>query len=74
MVDKCLLVDSIYLHDELNWDSLSLISTVAVIYQHYEISVTGVDLMSCETIGDIFSLIKKRSQVVNSASCGALVN
>ncbi len=62
MVDKNLLVDSIYLNDELYWDSLSLISTVAAIYQRYGVTVQGVELMQCETIGDIFSLIGKREQ------------
>ncbi|MFJ1267377.1 phosphopantetheine-binding protein [Legionella lytica] len=62
MVDKKLLVDSIYLNDELYWDSLSLISTVAAIYQRYGVNVHGVELMRCETIGDIFSLIENIKQ------------
>ena len=58
-VDKCFLNDSIYLREEFNWDSLSMISSVISIKNHYAVEVSGSDIYSCETIGDIFHLIEK---------------
>jgi acyl carrier protein len=59
-LDKHMLKDSFLLVDEANWDSLSVVSLVAAIDQHYHVSVTGSELMNCITIKDIFSLIELR--------------
>lgn len=40
------------------WDSLTLVSTIALIDQHYGISMKGSEIQNCKTIGDIFHLIK----------------
>ncbi len=60
MVDKSVLNNSFQLSSDANWDSLSVVSTVAAIDQHYKVPVTGTELMHCKSIGDIFSLIEKR--------------
>lgn len=59
-VDKQSLKESFLLAEEAYWDSLSVISLVAAIDQHYQVSVTGSELMNCKTIKDIFSLIELR--------------
>ncbi|KTD62107.1 acyl carrier protein [Legionella spiritensis] len=57
-LDKHLLSDTFLLNDEANWDSLAVVSTVAAIDQHYKVSVRGSELMSCNTVKDIFYLIE----------------
>jgi acyl carrier protein len=42
------------------WDSLSVVSTIASIDNCYKVSVSGDQLESCETIGDIFELVNKK--------------
>lgn len=66
MVDKSLLNGSFNLSEELNWDSLSVVSTVAAIDQHYNVSIKGTELMHCNSVGDLFSLIEKRLQLINA--------
>lgn len=66
IVDKNLLNDSFNLNEELNWDSLSVVSTVAAIDQHYKVSMKGTELMSCRSIGDIFFQIEKKLQTINT--------
>ncbi len=63
-VDKNLLVDSICLDEELYWDSLSKVSTVAAINRHYNVSVNYLELLNCESIADIFILIENKSALV----------
>lgn len=61
VIDKSSLNENISLTEELYWDSLSIISSVISIKQHYHIDISGSDLLACETIGDIFSLLKEQS-------------
>ena len=64
-IDKRLLNNTFMLEKEANWDSLSVVSTVASIDQHYGVVVKGSELMSCRTLHDIFSLIETRILAVN---------
>lgn len=68
MVNVDLLNNTFLLKDQGLWDSLSVVSTVAVIDQHYKISVKGTELISCQSIGDIFNLIENKS-LQNAARC-----
>lgn len=65
------LNDDFLLTEEANWDSLSLISTVAVIDQHYNIQIKGTELMSCNSIGDIFSLIENKNKLSKVEYCAS---
>ena len=44
--------------DELEWDSMALISTMALIDEIFDIVVSGDKLTECITIGDILALVK----------------
>lgn len=39
------------------WDSLAIVSTIALIDEHYDVMVDGEALANCETVGDIQKLI-----------------
>ena len=44
--------------DELEWDSMALISTMALIDEIFGTVVSGDKLTECKTIGDILALVK----------------
>lgn len=39
------------------WDSLAVVSTLALIDEVYDVSVSADDLAECKTVGDIEALI-----------------
>ena len=39
------------------WDSLAIVSTIALIDEQFDVMVDGQALASCETVGDIQKLI-----------------
>ena len=45
------------LQDFRYWDSLTLVSTIGLIDQHFKVSISGLELDQCKTIHDIFALI-----------------
>ncbi len=54
------LTDGFLLEGAQLWDSLSIVSTIAVIDRHYQVMVKGIEVEQCKTVGDIFDLIKQR--------------
>ncbi len=42
------------------WDSLVVVSTIAIIYQETGLLFKGSDIQNCETLNDIFSLIEQK--------------
>jgi acyl carrier protein len=40
-----------------NWDSLAILSAIALIDEHYGVTVAGEDLKACNTVGGIQQLI-----------------
>lgn len=54
------LTDSFLLKSHLLWDSLSMISAVALIDQHYQVAVSGEEINNCNSVGDIFYLIEQK--------------
>tara|TARA_B100001989_G_C24498535_1_gene443527 strand:- start:999 stop:1244 length:246 start_codon:yes stop_codon:yes gene_type:complete len=44
--------------DELEWDSMALISTMALIDEIFDTVISGDKLTECITIGDILALVK----------------
>lgn len=43
--------------DSVAWDSLAIVSTIALIDEQFDVMVDGQALASCETVGDIQKLI-----------------
>ncbi|HEX8124996.1 MAG TPA: phosphopantetheine-binding protein [Allosphingosinicella sp.] len=46
--------------EDTSWDSLAVVSTIALIDEQYDEAVSADALTSCETVGDIEALIKAR--------------
>lgn len=42
------------------WDSMVSVSIVAAAYANYDVQVSGDDLLSCKTLGDLKHLIESR--------------
>ena len=43
--------------EDVSWDSLAIVSSIALIDEVYDISVSADALTSCETVGDIEHLV-----------------
>lgn len=48
--------------EEMSWDSLAVVSMIALIDECFDVMIDGADLASCETLGDIEALIEKARQ------------
>lgn len=59
MLDRSLLNNSIFFKEELYWDTLTMVSILQAVKQHYNFSIQAFELMECGTIGDLFSLLQK---------------
>ena len=42
------------------WNSLSALSVIAMVDEEFEKRITGADLRSCNTIHDLFILVKSK--------------
>lgn len=51
------LVDSFELHNEI-WNSLSIVSTIVLLDEHFGISIPGENLRLCTSIGELWQLIR----------------
>ncbi len=58
-VDREQLTEDFPLDPNTNWDSLTIISMMALMDDHFEVEVSGEQLRGCASIGDILKLIKK---------------
>ena len=56
-IDKSSISNDSQLSD-LDWDSMALISTMALLDEVLGIVVSGGELTKCKTIGNIISLVK----------------
>lgn len=45
--------------DDTPWDSLAVVSTIALIDELYDVAVSADALNKCETVGDIEQLVAK---------------
>lgn len=56
--------DEIKLEDDFRqyeeWDSMAALSMIAMIDEQYQVKVSGDDIRSCVTLGDILKLISER--------------
>ena len=59
-VERSLINESIELNEEAYWDSLTMISTITSAKNHYGVNLSARELLSCDTIGDIFILIEQK--------------
>lgn len=60
-VDISELNKDFYLEKCDNWSSLSIVSTIALIDQYFQVSIPGREIEKCKTFGDLSQLIMSRS-------------
>ena len=56
-------VDAGFVLDERNWDSVAIISTIALIDDHFDITVSGIELQNCKSVGELVGLIHKSAPI-----------
>lgn len=45
------------LNNEMPWDSLTIVSTIGLVDECFDVLLNGEALMKCQTIGDIEALV-----------------
>lgn len=48
------------LQDIPEWDSVAYLTAISMIDSEYEVEVSGTELQSCATIGDIAALVARK--------------
>ncbi len=48
--------------DDTNWDSLALVSTIALLEEHFHLTVPGDALRECQSVGDLLKLVAERAE------------
>ncbi len=44
---------------EENWDSLAIVSTIALVDETYDVMLNGISLSKCTSLRDVVALIEK---------------
>tara|TARA_X000000368_G_scaffold419069_1_gene422037 strand:+ start:11349 stop:11576 length:228 start_codon:yes stop_codon:yes gene_type:complete len=58
-IETNLINESLKLDVEDNWDSIAILSAIALIDDAYEIQLEGEDLRNCSNPKDLYDLINK---------------
>jgi acyl carrier protein len=67
-VEESTLTDDSRLSGHEYWDSLTMVSMIAAIDQHYKCDVSGLELEACETVENLFELIESKNNLVTKAA------
>lgn len=49
------------LRDIPNWDSLAILTTISMVDEQYDVTLSGPELQQCETIGDVYGKVRASS-------------
>ena len=58
-VERKDLTEHFALDPNTNWDSLTIISMMALMDDHFEVEISGEQLRRCSSIGDVLKLIEQ---------------
>ncbi|NBD38400.1 MAG: acyl carrier protein [Verrucomicrobia bacterium] len=50
------------LRDIPNWDSLAILTTLSMVDEQYDVTLSGPELQHCETIGDVYAKVRAASR------------
>jgi acyl carrier protein len=56
-VDRQALTEDLPLTED-NWDSMALISGIALIDKHFNVTVSGDELRACQSSGDLLGVVQ----------------
>jgi acyl carrier protein len=62
-IDQSMLTADFYLNSTANWDSLTIVSTIALLDQYFNIKTEGKVLEDCKTIEDLLNLTVEYKEV-----------
>jgi acyl carrier protein len=65
-IDVKQLTNDYPLKNNLLWDSLSVVSTIASVDQHHNVVVKGLELENCKNIEDLFNLVQGKLENKNN--------
>jgi|GEM_PF-1303313 len=57
------LTDDFALDPNTNWDSLTIISMMALMDDHFEVEISGEQLRRCSSIGDVLKLLEQSKEL-----------
>ena len=60
MVEKGTLSLETVLSELEEWDSMAIVSTIALFDQNFGIQISGEKINSCKTLGDLVALVKHK--------------
>jgi len=55
------IVETTRLKDLENWDSIGLLSVIAIVDENYRVTLDAGALFRCETVSDLVKLVEKGS-------------
>ena len=64
-VDASELKDGFELHEE-NFDSVAVISTIALIDEHFDLTVRGKELSAVKSVGELLRLIEEAKKLLKA--------
>lgn len=56
------MVSSFEFEADLHWDSLAIVSTIALIDEHYNITVKADDFVTCKNFRELASMIEAKAK------------
>jgi acyl carrier protein len=61
-VERERLTEDFVLDPNTNWDSLTIISMMALMDDHFAVEISGEQLRRCSSIGDVLKLIEQNKE------------
>ena len=58
-IDKSLINENLMLDTDDNWDSIAILSAIALIDDSYNLQLEGNDLRNCKSANELYILISK---------------
>lgn len=52
-----------FLENLILWDSLTRVSSIALVDECFGVSISGIEIELCKTVGDFITLVEKKSGV-----------
>lgn len=46
------------LQDLPNWDSLAILTTLSMLDQEYDVTMSGAELQTCDTVADLYNKVQ----------------
>ena len=62
-IDQAMLTDDFNFSSTTNWDSLTIVSTIALLDQYFNIKTEGIVIEKCHTVKDLNIFIDEHKEI-----------